>query len=236
MPVFSSPMVMPILTSTGAHPMVDSAPMSVGPFPAVKPILPPIEANPPPKSTGTSPVVKPTVIFTGAKPEAKPFNDSAGLCPVAKPSPKPTDLRSVTQSNPTSSSTVAVNPLAPTMKINETNQTKKRIPPTAGNRPARKRVLSRTDQPTELRPWARLTVKPTGARPVSRTRPKKQWIVVVLKFVQPPLDPPPVNATGAYEQLHSDAWPRKPPDAMPMQRSRLRARVPNASTLRPYQR
>nr|XP_029707943.1 flocculation protein FLO11-like [Aedes albopictus] len=213
MPVGSSPMVRPILTSTGAHPMVDSVPMSVGPFRAAKPTLTPIEANPPSqKSTGTSPLVKPTVIPNEANPEAKPFDDSAGLCPVAKPSPKPSDLRSVTQSNPTTSSTIAVNPPAPTMKISKTNRTKKRTPPTAGNRPARKRVLSRTDQPTELRPWARRTVKPTGARPVNRTRPKKQWIVVVLKFVQPPLDPPPVNATGAYEQLHSDTWPRKPPD------------------------
>nr|XP_019529885.2 flocculation protein FLO11-like [Aedes albopictus] len=218
MPVGSSPMVMPILKSTGAHPMVDFIPMSVGPFPAAKPALTHIEANPTSqKSTGTSSVVKLTVISTGAKPEAKPFNDSAGLCPVAKPSPKPNDLRSVTQSNPTSSSTVAVNPPAPTMKINDTNRTKKRTPPIAGTRPARKRVQSRTTQLKEFRPATRRVLMPTGIRPVMRTHPRKQWIVVVLKFGQPPLDPPPVNGTGVFEQLHSDSRPRKPPDGPPKQ-------------------
>ncbi|XP_062699748.1 mucin-2-like [Aedes albopictus] len=234
----TSPVIKPTLRSAGALPVVNSAPMSVGPFPAVKPTLPPIEANPPPKSTGTSPVVKPTVISTGAKPEAKPFNDSAGLCPLAKPSPKPNDLRSVTQSNPTSSSTVAVNPPAPTMKINETNRTKKRTPPIAGTRPARNRVQSRTHQvqtpkTTEIRPATSCALMPSGIRPITRTSTRKQWIVVALKFGQPPLDPLPVNATGVFEQLHSDTRPRKPPDVPPKQIRPSEAIVERVSRTRP---
>ncbi|XP_029725275.1 mucin-2-like [Aedes albopictus] len=219
MPVGSSPMVMPILKSTGAHPMVDFIPMSVGPFPAAKPTLTHIEANPPSqKPTRTSSVVKPTVKPIRVNPEAKLFNDSAGLCPVAKPSPKPIDLRSVTQSNSTSSSTVAVHSPAPTMEFNEMNRMTKRTPTTAGNRPARMRIRSRTNQvqipkTTETRPAARRATKPTGTRLVT----KKQTIIVVMKIDQPPLDPPPVSATGAYEQLHSEAWPRKPPDVAPKQ-------------------
>ncbi|XP_062704019.1 mucin-2-like [Aedes albopictus] len=233
----TSPVIKPTLWSANALPVVNSAPMSVGPFPAVKPTLPPIEANPPPKSTGTSPVVKPTVISTGAKPEAKPFNDSADLCPVAKPSPKPNDLRSVTQSNPTSSSTVAVNPPAPTMKINETNRTKKRTPPIAGTRP-RNRVQSRTHQvqtpkTTEIRPATSCALMPSGIRPITRTSTRKQWIVVALKFGQPPLDPPPVNATGVFEQLHSDTLPRKPPDVPSKQIRPSEAIVERVSRMRP---
>ncbi|XP_019527008.3 mucin-2-like [Aedes albopictus] len=219
MPVGSSPMVMPTLTSTGAHPMVDSVPMSVGPFPAAKPTLTHIEANPlSQKSTGTSPVVKPTVIPTEANPEAKPFDDSAGLCPVAKPSPKPTDLRSVNQSNPMSSSTVAVYPPVPTKRISKTNRTS----PTAGIRPARNRVQSRTHQvqtpkTTEIRPATSCALIPFGIRPITKTSTRKQWIVVALKFDQPLLDPPPVITTGAFEQLHSGMRPRKPPDEPPKQ-------------------
>ncbi|XP_062712347.1 mucin-2-like [Aedes albopictus] len=221
-----SPMVMPILTSTGAHPMVDSVPMSVGPFPAAKPTLTHIEANPPgQKFTRTSSVVKPTAIPTRVNPEAKPFNDSVGLCPVAKPSPKPTDLRPVTQSNPMSSSTVAV--------ISKTNRTS----PTAGIRPARKRVRSRTNQvqipkTTETRPATKRALMSSGIRPVLEKPPKKLWIVVVLKFDQPPLDPPPVNSTGAFEYLHSDTWPRKPPDS-PKQIRPSEAFVERVSRTRP---
>nr|XP_019526056.2 proline-rich extensin-like protein EPR1 [Aedes albopictus] len=227
MPVGSSPMVMPILTSIGVHPMVDSVPMSVGPFPAAKPTLTHIEANLPcQKSTGTSPVVKPTVIPTEANPEAKPFEDSAGLCPVAKPSPKSASLRPVTHSNPMSSSTVAV--------ISKTNRTS----PTAGIRPARKRVQSRTDQvqtpkTTETRPMTSRALMPSGIRPVTRTHPRKQWIGVVPKFFQPPLDPPPVNVTGVFEQLHSDSQPRKPPDGPPKQIRPSEAIVERVCRMRP---
>ncbi|XP_062713025.1 mucin-17-like [Aedes albopictus] len=239
MPVSSSPMVMSILTSTGAHPMVDSVPMSVGPFPAAKPTLTHIEANPPSqKSTRTSSVVKPTVIPTEANPEAKPFDDSAGLRPVAKPSPKSTGLHPVIQSNPTLSSTVAVNLPAPTMKINETNRTKKRTPPIAGTRPARNRVQSRTHQvqtpkTTEIRPAASCALMPFGIRPITKTSTRKQWIVVALKFDQPLLDPPPVITTGAFEQLHSGMRPRKPPDEPPNQTRPSEAIVERVSQPRP---
>nr|XP_019546337.2 flocculation protein FLO11-like [Aedes albopictus] len=233
----TSPVIKPTLRSAGALPVVNSAPMSVDPFPAVNPTLPPIEANPPPKSTGTSPVVKPTVIFTGAKPEAKPFNDPAGLCPVAKPSPMPTDLRSVTQSTPTSSSTLA-GPLVPTMKINETNRTKKRTPPIAGTRPARNRVQSRahqvqTPKTTESRPATSCALMLFGIRPITKTSTRKQWIVVALKFDQPLLDPPPVITTGAFEQLHSGMRPRKPPDEPPKQTRLSEAIVECVSQTRP---
>nr|XP_029719387.1 mucin-17-like [Aedes albopictus] len=239
MPVGSSPMVMPILKSTGAHPMVDFIPMSVGPFPAAKPTLTHIEANPTSqKSTGTSSVVKLTVLPIGVSPEAKRFDDSAGLYPVAKPSPKPTDLRSVNQSNLTSSSSVAVHPPAPTMEFNEINRMTKRTPTTAGTRPARKRVRSRTNQvqipkTTETRPATRRALMSSGIRPVLEKPPKKLWIVVVLKIDQHPLDPPPVNTTGAYEQLYSEAWPRKPPDGPPKQIRPSEAFVERVSRTRP---
>nr|XP_029732028.1 flocculation protein FLO11-like [Aedes albopictus] len=239
MPVGSSPMVMPILKSTGAHPMVDFIPMSVGPFPAAKPALTHIEANPTSqKSTGTSSVVKLTVLPIGVSPEAKRFDDSAGLYSVAKPSPKPTDLRSVNQSNLTSSSSVAVHSPAPTMEFNEINRMTKRTPTTAGTRPARKRVRSRTNQvqipkTTETRPATRRAHMSSGIRPVLEKPPKKLWIVVVLKIDQHPLDPPPVNTTGAYEQLYSEAWPRKPPDGPPKQIRPSEAFVERVSRTRP---
>ncbi|XP_019525100.1 uncharacterized protein LOC109397212 [Aedes albopictus] len=239
MPVGFSPMVMPILKSTGAHPMVDFIPMSVGPFPAAKPTLTHIEANPTSqKSTGTSSVVKLTVLPIGVSPEAKRFDDSAGLYPVAKPSPKPTDLRSVNQSNLTSSSSVAVHPPAPTKEFNEINRMTKRTPTIAGTRPARKRVRSRTNQvqipkTTETRPATRRAHMSSGIRPVLEKPPKKLWIVVVLKIYQHPLDPPPVNTTGAYEQLYSEAWPRKPPDGPPKQIRPSEAFVERVSRTRP---
>lgn len=236
MPVFSSPMVMPIPTSTGAQPVVNSAPMTVGSFPAAKPTLTPIEANPPSqKFTGMSPVVKPTAIPT----EAKLFDDSAGLCPVAKSSPKPTYLHSVIQSIPTPSSTVAVNPPAPTMKINETNRTNKQTPPTAGNRPARNQVQNRTDQvqtpnTAKTHPAISRALMPSGIHPVLGESPKKQYIVVVLKFDQPPLSPPPVTSSGAYEQFHSDTRPRKPPDGPPKHIRSSEAIVERVSQTRPH--
>ncbi|XP_029709459.1 uncharacterized protein LOC115255476 [Aedes albopictus] len=245
MPVGSSPMVMPILKSTGAHPMVDFIPMSVGPFPAAKPTLTRIEANPTSqKSTGTSSVVKLTVLPIGVSPEAKRFDDSAGLYPVAKPSPKPTDLRSVNQSNLTSSSSVAVHPPAPTMEFNEMNRTKKRTPPIAGTRPARSRVQGRTHQvqipkTTEIRPATSCVLMPFGIRPITKTSTRKQWIVVALKFDQPPLDPQPVHTTGTYEHLHFDTWPKKPPDESTNDSQPSEAvvsRVPNAFIQRPDQR
>ncbi|XP_062704597.1 mucin-2-like [Aedes albopictus] len=234
MPVGSSPMVMP-----GAHPTVDFIPMSVGPFPAAKPTLTHIEANPTSqKSTGTSSVVKLTVLPIGVSPEAKRFDDSAGFYPVAKPSPKPTDLRSVNQSNLTSSSSVAVHPPAPTMEFNEMNRMTKRTPTTAGTHPARKRVRSRTNQvqipkTTETRPATRRALMSFGIRPVLENPPKNLWIVVVLKIDQHPLDPPPVNTTGAYEQLYFNTWPKKPPDGSTNNTRPSEAIVERVSRTRP---
>nr|XP_029733913.1 uncharacterized protein LOC115269381 [Aedes albopictus] len=74
---------------------------------------------------------------------------------------------------------------------------------------------------------------PSGIRPVTRTHPRKQWIGVVPKFFQPPLDPPPVNVTGVFEQLHSDSRPRKPPDGPPKQIRPSEAIVERVSRTRP---
>nr|XP_029725148.1 proline-rich extensin-like protein EPR1 [Aedes albopictus] len=139
--------------STGTHPVINSAMMFVGSSPTVKPTKMLIGARPMVKSNempaGSRPVVNSIQVSTGSCPVDKPLLMSAGASPVGKPSLPPSSIGTSPVVNPTVDTRSAV----------------KKSKMSAGSRP----VLKSHEMPAGSRPVVKANLVPIGSRPVVKS-------------------------------------------------------------------
>ncbi|XP_029713654.2 mucin-2-like [Aedes albopictus] len=140
-------------SSTGARSVDNSAKMFVGSSPTVKPIKMPIGARPMVKSNempaGSRPVVNSIQVSAGSCPVEKPLLMSAGASPVGKPSLRP--------------SSIGTSPVVKTTV--DTRSAAKKSKMSAGTRP----VVKLHEIPAGSRPGVEANLMPIGSCPMVKS-------------------------------------------------------------------